>query len=304
MTNCVAGYPTGRDGHSLAGVWLSSAIVTIDFSTMHGSAGTGVLQEDGNGQATVKNSIISSESSSSDPDLGSVILESSTVTYTPIEGVNPQYINPHPGWDGVGTDMNSSLYGTSKGYFQDPNSGNPDHRIVITNTAPTIDGLVDSNWGSANSQLINNVILGSVADGNDLSGSFRTLWNANNLYVLVEVNDEAQQNDSGLSTWHDDSVEIYIDANNDKPTSYGSNDYQYRFTWTGSLLRVEETKHNAIVGVSASRVATANGYTVEVMLPWSTLDQSSVTLGALLGLDVHINDDDNGGKPGRRRSMV
>jgi hypothetical protein len=298
MTNCVAGYPTRRDGNSLAGVWLSSAIVTIDFCTLHGSAGDGVIQEDGNGQATVRNSIISSESSSSLPksgNPGNVTLESSTVTYTPVSGVDPQYVNPHQSWDGVGTDMNSNTYGSSKGYFQDPNSGNPDHQSRITNTAPTIDGLVDSNWNYANSQSINNAIFGTVTDANDLSGSFRTLWDPANLYVLIEVADDALQNDSGLSTWHDDSVEIYIDANNDKPTAYGGNDYQYRFTWTGSFLRVEETKHNAIVGVTASRVVTANGYVVEVMLPWSTLGQSSATFGALLGLDVHINDDDNGG---------
>ncbi len=115
-----------------------------------------------------------------------------------------------------------------------------------TNTAPTIDGLADSSWNAAPSRTINNIVVGAVTDANDLSGSFRTLWDADNLYVLVQVKDEAQQNDSGSQTWNDDSVEIYIDANNDKPTTYSSNDYQYRFTWTGSSLGIDEIKHGAI----------------------------------------------------------
>jgi oligosaccharide reducing-end xylanase len=61
------------------------------------------------------------------------------------------------------------------------------------------------------------------------------------------------------------------------------------------LLTIEETKHGAIIGVTASRAPTGVGYTIEVKLPWSTLGQSSVAFGALLGLDVHINDDDDGG---------
>jgi Carbohydrate family 9 binding domain-like len=97
-----------------------------------------------------------------------------------------------------------------------------DYRIVPTNTAPAIDGSIDTEWNSADSRTIGNVIVGSVANAADLSGTFRTLWDATNLYVLVEVSDDAQQNDSGTSTWHDDSVEIYIDANNDKPASYCS----------------------------------------------------------------------------------
>ena len=298
MTNCVAGYPITRDGHSRAGVWVSGANLTIDFSTMHGSSGSqlyGVLQEDGSGQATVKNSIISFEASTGEPDEGNVTLESTTAVYAQGSGTNPQYVNPHPGWDGTGEDLNSNTYGTSKGYFQNPGSEDADHRIVPTNIAPTIDGSVDSRWNSANSQTIANIIAGPVVDAGDLSGSFRTLWDSTNLYVLVEVSDQAQQNDSGVSTWHDDSVEIYIDADNDKQTSYGSDDYQYRFTWNGSLLIVQEIKHGATIGVTASRAQTAAGYAIEVKLPWNTLNQSSVAFGALLGFDVHINDDDDGG---------
>ncbi|HEX8087408.1 MAG TPA: CBM9 family sugar-binding protein [Blastocatellia bacterium] len=198
--------------------------------------------------------------------------------------------------------MSNSTYGTSKGYFQDANSSPAisDHQAVQTSLAPTIDGSVDSVWSSANSQTIANIVVGSVTNDDDLSGNFRTLWDSNNLQVLVQINDEARQNDSGAQTWNDDSVEIYIDANNDKPATYGANDYQYRFTWAGASMLIEETKHSAITGVTVSRVATAGGYTVEVKLPWATLGQSGVTVGSLLGLDVHVNDDDGGVREGKK----
>ena len=289
MSNCVSGYPLKRGGaFGFGGVWVQDATLTLDFCTIHGSDGI-AAEEDNAGQITLNNSMVSFSGSSGTFTSGSVTLASTTVTYRPSSGVDPRYVNPHAGWDGVGSDMNSLTYGTTKGYFQD------DHQIVETNSAPTIDGLADASWSAANSQTIANVVVGTVAIDNDLSGNFRTLWDANNLYVLVQVNDEAQRNDSGTQTWNDDSVEIYIDANNDKPTTYGSNDYQYRFTWTGSSLGIEEIKHGATTGVTASRVATATGYIVEVKLPWSTLGQSSVAVGALSGLDVHINDDDDGG---------
>ena len=65
----------------------------------------------------------------------------------------------------------------------------------------------------------------------------------------------------------------------------------------GQAARCESKnfQHNAVAGVIASRVATATGYTIEVKLPWSTLGQSTVAVNALLGLDVQINDDDDGG---------
>ncbi|MEO5573091.1 MAG: sugar-binding protein, partial [Gammaproteobacteria bacterium] len=48
-------------------------------------------------------------------------------------------------------------------------------------------------------------------------------------------------------------------------------------------------------GVISARTNVTGGYVIEVIIPWSTLGQTSITPGALVGLDVHINDDDDGG---------
>ena len=203
MSNCVSGYPQKRGGCcSVDGVWVHDAVVTMNFCTIHGAGDYGV-EEDSAGQVTLNNSIVSFTGTSGAFTSGNVSLASSSVTYRPNSGVDPQYLNPQPTWTGIGSNMNSNTYGASKGYLQDSNSSPviSDYQIVQTLTAPTIDGLVDSNWSSAIGRTIGNIVVGSVADDNDLSGSFRTLWDANNLYVLVEVKDEAQQNDSGSQTW-------------------------------------------------------------------------------------------------------
>jgi len=304
MSNCVSGYPLKRGGaFGFGGVWVHDATLTLNYSTIHGSEWSAV-EEDGSGQVTLNNSILSSDGTTGKPTIGNVTLGSTTVTYSTGSGVDPQYVNPRADWNGVGSDMNSNTYGSTKGYFQDLDSSPviSDHQIVQTLFAPTIDGLVDSNWSAVSRRAIGNVVVGSVTDDNDLSGGFRAQWDDENLYLLVDVKDEAQQNDSGTQTWNDDSMEIYIDGDKDGQGTYGANDFQYRFVWTGTSLTILEIKHGATTGVVASRFATGNGYVFEVKLPWSTLSQNSVAVGALLGLDVHVNDDDNGGERDSKRA--
>ena len=137
-----------------------------------------------------------------------------------------------------------------------------------------------------------NVIQGSVSSDSDLSGAWRALWDAGYLYYLVEITDEALRNDSGSNYWDDDSIDLYIDADNSKSTSYGANDYEYFFRWNDSA--VHEVKHGATGGVNFGLVAVSGGYRLEVRFPWSTLGVTPAE-GNLVGTDVHVNDDDNGG---------
>ena len=72
--------------------------------------------------------------------------------------------------------------------------------ITETLVAPTIDGTVDAAWSSALAHDIS-IISGTVTDANDLSGTWRSLWDSTNLYYLVEVTDDLLFNDSGLQPW-------------------------------------------------------------------------------------------------------
>ena len=52
------------------------------------------------------------------------------------------------------------------------------------------DGIADAIWGGQELFPLGQVILGTVRDGRDLSAGFRTLWDEENLYMLVEVEDD------------------------------------------------------------------------------------------------------------------
>jgi hypothetical protein len=139
---------------------------------------------------------------------------------------------------------------------------------------------------------MSNVTVGTVSSTADLSGNWKALWDNTNLYFIVEVTDDVKKNDSG-TTWNDDdAVEILIDADNSKSTTYGANDFQFVFRYNDATIR--EMKHNATTGIVKSSVDITGGYRLEVKIPWTTL---SVTAAQdnLIGLDVQVNDDDDGG---------
>ncbi len=165
--------------------------------------------------------------------------------------------------------------------------------ITQTSTAVTIDGTIESVWSNAVSYNCENVPNGAseITDDNDLSGSFRMLWDANNLYILAEVTDDIIKDDSD-SPWQDDGIEIFIDIGNDKADSYGDDDYQYGFEAGGSNFT--EYKHDSTTGVSYSAASVTGGYVIEAQIPWSTLGETAA-VDVLMGFDINLVDDDTGG---------
>jgi len=174
--------------------------------------------------------------------------------------------------------------------------------IDKTSSAFTIDGGTgEAAWAGATIYGIGNVLLdaGTLPAGSaDLSGSWRTLWDDTNLYVLVDVTDDVLINDSA-NPWHDDSIEIYIDGDNLKGANYdGVNDIQYIFGWNDLAAF---TPGNSPAGrtdqVSFSMVATGSGYTLEAAIPWEEVFGfvTSPSGGDFIGIEVHVNDDDGEG---------
>jgi len=101
--------------------------------------------------------------------------------------------------------------------------------------------------------------------------------------------------------WDNDSVEVYIDADNSKTTTYGPKDYQYFFVWDKTSPKIYEQKQNHIEGVQYAMVTTDTGYQLEVKFPWSTIGTKPHP-GAKIGLDIHVGDNDNG--QGRSRKIT
>lgn len=158
----------------------------------------------------------------------------------------------------------------------------------------TIDGTLEDAWNDANVQSMNAgiTLTGTISNAADLSGYGKMLWDDTYLYVMADVKDESKKNDS-QNSYEDDAVEFYIDVNNDKATSYGTNDFQYTFGWNDGTSVGVLPAGASTTNITYKVVNTTNGYLVEGRIPWSTI-KGTPKADQLIGIDFMINDDDDG----------
>ena len=159
----------------------------------------------------------------------------------------------------------------------------------------TIDGSIESAWLNATENTANNTT-GNVTDATDLSAGFRTLWDSTNLYVLVNVTDANTVSDSGIEPWNDDIVELFIDGNLSRGAAFdGVDDFEFGFRFNDpGTVHIGSNSVNNSTGVTFQITPTAGGYLAEIAVPWTTLEVTP-GVGTVLGLEVQVSDDDDGG---------
>lgn len=160
-------------------------------------------------------------------------------------------------------------------------------KILKTETAITIDGTVDAAWANSNEYALKNKIL-TVDNDADLSANVKALYNSQFLYVLYAVTDNLKRA-SSTNFWENDAVELYIDGNYEKATSYDANDFQFVFSYDAS--KIQEGHSKSVTGITAKSSLTSTGYIVEAAIPW-TLIGTTPTDNKTLGIDFHVNDSD------------
>ncbi len=173
--------------------------------------------------------------------------------------------------------------------------------IKQTPVAPVIDQTVDAAWDEANLLTVANINSGTVSGDSDLSATWQALWDSDYLYFLVDVTDDIAQTDSGSAWWDDDCIELFIDVDNSKLSSYdGVNDFQLGFRRNDATSYVG-TYSAPVSGVVHSFTDTGGAnYRLEVAVPWQSLGLIPAA-NAMLGLDVQVGDDDDGGgRDGKR----
>jgi tetratricopeptide (TPR) repeat protein len=193
--------------------------------------------------------------------------------------------------------------------------------IIPATRPPVIDGNEDAEWSSAPQYKLANVIE-SFSSGeafsppkspNDLSAEYRAMWDESNLYLLIDVTDDVLSHNpahdqsmtlpsgSAAVPWfYDDSIEVFIDADNSKSNQYDNDDAQYYFRWdkTNPKMGVQD-QHGRLEGVEFAMVTTDKGYRTEIKFPWTTLGKKPAT-GMSIGFDVQVNDSDSSGKRERK----
>ena len=168
--------------------------------------------------------------------------------------------------------------------------------VTKTNTAPAIDGVVDAAWDDANQYTMNNnLVIGTgVLFQSDLWATWRIMYDDSNLYFLVEVRDDTLIKD-GPNWYDDDIVEIMIDGDHSAGPSYdGVNDFELGFRWNDPAIIRGANSAPVPPNAQFSMVGTSDGYRLEISLPLAEIDVQPVD-DYVFGLDIHVNDDDNGG---------
>jgi glucose/arabinose dehydrogenase len=165
-----------------------------------------------------------------------------------------------------------------------------------TAAAPLIDGVVDAAWaGATQYSMMNNLVVGTgTLFHKDLWVSWRALYDDTYLYYLVEARDDILIND-GPNWYDDDIIEIMVDGDHSRGSSYdGNNDFELGFRWNDPAIIAGVNSAPVPPGAQFSLVGTGEGYVLEVRLPLAEIDVQPVD-GYTFGLDIHVNDDDNGG---------
>ncbi|MGB4005686.1 MAG: sugar-binding protein, partial [Halanaerobiales bacterium] len=149
-------------------------------------------------------------------------------------------------------------------------------KIIAKYGSPIIDGQIDEVWKTAY------VYTPKHVSGNlSTEASFRVLWDDNAIYVLAEVKDK-QLSAQSNTPYMQDSVEIFLDENNDKSREFGPDDVQYRVNYQ-NFRTVDKGDINRFY--TATRI-TNNGYIVEARIALKNKAEN----GQVMGIELQVND--------------
>lgn len=160
--------------------------------------------------------------------------------------------------------------------------------------SPSIVTIHKGAHNKSKGQRISNIINGTINDPKDLSAVWHSSWDNDNLYIWVNVQDDRQVRDSS-KRWADDSIEIYIDADGSRMSTYdGKNDFHLTYRLYDKDFEVSSNSaQKQLKGVQQKMTKNAKGYQLKTAIPWQTLNMEPKA-GNQVGFDVQINDDDTG----------
>lgn len=138
------------------------------------------------------------------------------------------------------------------------------------------------------------------ADGNEVP--------VNNIEITVNVDDALIVTDSDTSEFfadfQDDSIEIFIDGNNSKLSTYdGQDDFQFRLAPLGDGVVISRLRPPGQVPENMSGKITYfnGGYKLVATIPVAAV---GITANSPFGINVEVNDDDDGGNRDYKYSWI
>jgi hypothetical protein len=179
-------------------------------------------------------------------------------------------------------------------------------------SAPTIDGTINAaEYAGApliKADTFNGVYALNVGDDSwpvgDHAFSAWVVHDDEAIYVAVDVTDDnivldtAEAGSEDQSTWEDDSVEIFFDADHNHEPGRGALGFEGQYVLTANGAWRDNEANNPTFGQEADWFAATatktGGYQIEFKVKKTAL--SSPADGADLGFHVVLNDDDGSGR--------
>ena len=158
----------------------------------------------------------------------------------------------------------------------DENGFDLEGRMVAYFGSPVIGEELDEIWSKA--QAINPQ---HASNNLDTTATFKALWDDRALYFLIEVidNDLSVQSDT---PYMQDSVEIFLDENNDKTYEYGIDDLHFRVNYKNSKSVDNGDPERFYTKTRESE----NGYIVEARIALNSKHFNN----DVLGIELQINE--------------
>jgi hypothetical protein len=186
--------------------------------------------------------------------------------------------------------------------------------VIQPATSPiTIDGVDDdAAWASATEY--SNFFL--TADGplqddenmtadEDLSATWKALWDEDSLYVYIAVTDDTFKDDNAdADNWQDDSVEFYLDGQELNITDYQpgtveSPTFQLTLQARGGDITNGVNSENWPGDDEGAATFDGGNYTLEIAFPWTSIQETpeNIVARGQFGFGVALNDDDDAEVP-------
>jgi Carbohydrate family 9 binding domain-like len=173
-------------------------------------------------------------------------------------------------------------------------------------TAPIIDGVIDSIWGTAEWAPINVFWLGSqVPSAQDFTGRYKALWDQGNLYLLVDITDDVLFDATANPLeryWDDDSVEVFIDENrNGGNHQTNTSAWAYHVAINGDVVDSTSSTNAELLNshITTRRVTNGTQHLWEMSMRVygenyvnNTTSALTLAAGKVMGFSMAYNDND------------
>lgn len=239
----------------------------------------------------------------SDPKFGDVMGFTVVVNDDDDAGPVEKTIDRQVAW--VGTPNAPSTYGNLI-------LGHKAYSAALVAQAPIVNGKIDAGEYAAARDIPINPATGQAQTSAGIDtwppGTFEAMaWvvhDDNAVYVAVNVTDShvvtdtAEAGSEDGTTWEDDSVEIFFDADLDKNRGGPTLDFEGQYVLTANGAYRDNEARNPTFGETgdwfAATTVTPSGYQIEFKVNKSAL--LSPTNGTVMGFNIALNNDDGAGR--------